>query len=260
MAPHSFLDAARYQGQVKGCTHVLYKYPARFSPVFARSAIETFTSPGQIVLDPFVGGGTTMVEARLCGRHAFGSDISSLAVFLTRAKAVPLSNADLGIVKQWFESITRQLNIRHHVENLRGGRFAGYDRNMPWRLRKLCEQYLASLECLPSHRHQRFARCVLLRCGQWAMDCRRRIPTVSEFKAVLADTLLRCVGAMQEYRLALAQAAKVSQQRAMFRCIQGSAAELKPQSFGNARKRRGRPYSHVATVSGCSRPLSSVER
>ncbi|MGO8689007.1 MAG: TRM11 family SAM-dependent methyltransferase [Thermoguttaceae bacterium] len=234
MAPHSFLDAARYQGQVKGCTHVLYKYPARFSPVFARSAIETFTSPGQIVLDPFVGGGTTMVEARLCGRHAFGSDISSLAVFLTRAKAVPLSNADLGIVKQWFESITRQLNIRHHVENLRGGRFAGYDRNMPWRLRKLCEQYLASLECLPSHRHQRFARCVLLRCGQWAMDCRRRIPTVSEFKAVLADTLLRCVGAMQEYRLALAQAAKVSQQRAMFRCIQGSAAELKPQSFGNA--------------------------
>ena len=39
---HAFLQAATYQGPVKGYTHALYKYPARFSPVFARQAIETF--------------------------------------------------------------------------------------------------------------------------------------------------------------------------------------------------------------------------
>ncbi|MHB9050221.1 MAG: TRM11 family SAM-dependent methyltransferase, partial [Pirellulales bacterium] len=158
----SFLEAARYQGPVRGATHNLYKYPARLSPVFARSAIETFSPHGGIVLDPFVGGGTTMVEARLCGRHAFGSDISSLAVFLTRTKATPLSTADLEAVERWFRAIRERLNIHRPVENLRSGRFAGYDRNMPWRLRKLCEQYLASVRDLPLLRQQRFARCALL--------------------------------------------------------------------------------------------------
>jgi hypothetical protein len=66
------------------------------------------------------------------------------------------------------------------------------------------------------------------------MDCRRKIPTVAEFKAVLTDTVLQSVAAMQEYRLAMAQAAKASNQRSIFRCVQGSAAELKSQSFGNS--------------------------
>lgn len=119
----SFLDAARDQSPVKGFTHNLYKYPARFSPVFARSAIEHFTSPGDTVLDPFVGGGTAMVEARLSGRNAFGSDISSLAVFLTRTKSIPLSNVDLQVVESWFQSVPNQLNIHRAVENLRTAEF-----------------------------------------------------------------------------------------------------------------------------------------
>ncbi len=235
---YPFLDAVKYQGPVKGYTHNLYKYPARFSPVFARSAIEHFTSPGEIVLDPFVGGGTTMVEARLCGRHAFGSDISSLAVFLTRTKTVPLSNAELESIKRWFQSITERLNIHQSVENLRTHKFAGYDRNMPWRLRKLCEQYLASVRELPSHRHQRFARCILLRCGQWAMDCRKYIPTVDEFRAVLAETLSLSIEAVQEYRLALVQNEKLTGQRAVFRCVQNSADELKIESYGRSLKKK----------------------
>ena len=195
----SFLEAARYQGPVKGHTHNLYKYPARFSPLFARSAIECFSSPGDIVLDPFVGGGTTMVEARLAGRHAFGSDISSLAVFLTRTKAVPLSDKDLDTIESWFEAVPELLNIHKPVENLRAGQFDGYDRNMPWRLRKLCEQYLSVVADLRSECQQNFARCVLLRCGQWAMDCRKVIPTAEEFRITLRETLSQALREMREY-------------------------------------------------------------
>ena len=39
-----------------------------------------------MVLDPFMGSGTTLVEARAASRHAIGTDISSLAVFLSSSE------------------------------------------------------------------------------------------------------------------------------------------------------------------------------
>lgn len=231
VAYSSFADAAKYQGPVSGATHNLYKYPARLSPVFAHAAVAAFTRPGGVVLDPFVGGGTTMIEARLAGRNAFGSDISSLAVFLTRTKTTVLSSADLNRVQQWFSSTVEQLNIHRPVTNLREGRFAGYDRNMPWRLRKVCEQYLAALVDLPGRNRQRFARCALLRCGQWAMDCRKRIPSVSEFRAFLTEALEDSVKAMHEYRHALRKAAETTCGKLVVQCVQSSASELRSTSF-----------------------------
>src|SRR3954466_9422587 len=82
----ALIVAARDGEPVRGLTHGFYKYPARFSPVFARAAIETFTEPGDLVLDPHVGGGTTLVEARAAGREAVGVDISPLAEFVANVK------------------------------------------------------------------------------------------------------------------------------------------------------------------------------
>lgn len=229
-----FLDAVRHQGPVQGHTHNLYKYPARFSPVFARAAIETFTAPGDAVLDPFVGGGTTMVEARIAGRDAFGIDISSLAVFLTQSKAVALSDADLRLVVDWFELVQDRLNIHKPASNLRTEHFKGYDRNMPWRLRKLCEQYLELVDKLPLARHQRFARCVLLRCGQWAMDCRKVIPTVSEFREMLVHTFSQATDAMRRYRKTLKRSQTTHGRSTTFRCLQASTASLTSDSFGRS--------------------------
>ena len=107
----AFVDAVKFQGPVEGLTHGLYKYPARFSPIFVRQTIETFTKQGDVVLDPFVGGGTTLVEARLAGRHAYGADISSLAVFLSKTKMVPLFEADFATVNRWFRSAVKRMNI-----------------------------------------------------------------------------------------------------------------------------------------------------
>src|SRR4051795_8473747 len=80
------IAAARDGEPVRGLTHGFYKYPARFSPVFARAVIEAFTRPGDLVLDPHVGGGTTLVEARAAGREGVGVDISTLAEFVTIVK------------------------------------------------------------------------------------------------------------------------------------------------------------------------------
>src|SRR6185436_11446244 len=78
--------AARDRAAVSGLTHTFYRYPARFSPQFAAAAIEAFSEPGDLVLDPYMGGATTLVEAIARGRRAVGCDLNSLAVFIARAK------------------------------------------------------------------------------------------------------------------------------------------------------------------------------
>ena len=78
--PTGMIEAVLSQEKVDDPPHSFYKYPARFSPLFAREAIKAFTKPGETVVDPFCGGGTSLVEAMSLGRKAAGFDISSLDV------------------------------------------------------------------------------------------------------------------------------------------------------------------------------------
>ncbi len=67
-------------------THYLFRYPAKFHPPVARALIERYSKPGELVLDPFCGSGTLMVEAVTLGRNAVGSDIDPIAVFISGVK------------------------------------------------------------------------------------------------------------------------------------------------------------------------------
>ena len=95
--------AARDQDQIVGLTHGFYRYPARFSPQFAGAAIEQFTQSGDLVLDPFAGGGTAIVEALARGRAVVGNDINSLAVFVSRVKTTPLTISEIATVRTWAQ-------------------------------------------------------------------------------------------------------------------------------------------------------------
>lgn len=52
----------------------------------ARYYIEAFTSEGDVVLDPFIGGGTTAVACELIGRRCIGFDVDVAAIETTRAR------------------------------------------------------------------------------------------------------------------------------------------------------------------------------
>ncbi len=64
-------------------------YRACFKPQLPRFFIERLTQPGEVVYDPFMGRGTTVLEAALLGRVPFGCDINPLSVVLTRARLRP---------------------------------------------------------------------------------------------------------------------------------------------------------------------------
>jgi hypothetical protein len=64
-------------------------YRACFKPQLPRFFIERLTRPGDIVYDPFMGRGTTPVEAALLGRSPAGNDINPLSLVMTRPRLRP---------------------------------------------------------------------------------------------------------------------------------------------------------------------------
>lgn len=62
------------------------KYRGNWSPYIPRNIILRYSSEGDTVLDQFVGGGTTAVEAKITGRNFIGFDINPAAVELTQKK------------------------------------------------------------------------------------------------------------------------------------------------------------------------------
>ena len=80
-----------FHGKDSGyASHNFHAFPAKFPPQLPRAFIEELTAPGDIVLDPMVGSGTTIVEAFLSGRRGIGFDIDPMALRLCRAKVTPL--------------------------------------------------------------------------------------------------------------------------------------------------------------------------
>jgi len=171
---------------VEGFTHNYYRYPARFSPRFSRIAISIFSESGDVVFDPFMGGGTTLVEAFMLGRFGIGTDISSLAAFLANIKVTPQVDEHLQLFSDWLTTLPRKLNLHRYISHPAEWISKGYLRNIncrkTWRIRKLIEMALLELEELPSSQLKKLARCLVLRTGQWALDCRERIPSAEAFR------------------------------------------------------------------------------
>ena len=67
-------------------SHSWHPFPAKFPPQLPEYIIRRLSDPGDLVLDPMVGSGTTMVEAVRLGRRAAGCDIDPLARMITAAK------------------------------------------------------------------------------------------------------------------------------------------------------------------------------
>jgi hypothetical protein len=152
-----------------------------------------FTQPGEVVLDPFMGGGTTLVEACSLGRQAVGTDISSLATFTAKVKTTPLLDDDFEEINDWASGSEDRLNLLNHPVRATEWIEQGYQKNISgrntWPIRKTLELALGSLEELPSEKQRDFVRCALLGTAQWALDSRKEIPSAKVFRKRLLTHL-----------------------------------------------------------------------
>ncbi len=99
-------------------------YRACFKPQLPRFFIDRFTAPGDVVYDPFMGRGTTIVEAALAGRTPAGCDINPLSAVLAQPRLSPptardvearLASLDLSGATAYPE----ELEVFYHPETLR---------------------------------------------------------------------------------------------------------------------------------------------
>jgi hypothetical protein len=99
-------------------------YRACFKPQLPRFFIDRFTAPGDVVYDPFMGRGTTVLEAALAGRTPAGCDINPLSAMLAQPRLSPptaeeverrLAQIDLSLAL----SYPRELEVFYHPETLR---------------------------------------------------------------------------------------------------------------------------------------------
>jgi len=190
-ATKDLIEAVRARAPIGSLTHPFYLYPARFSPDIARAGIRLFTDPGDLVIDPFVGGGTTLVESAANGRPSFGNDINELAVFVSRAKTTLYRQSDLETVRRWALSLVSETNLRREASrsSSRGthGPFRNASTRYTWHIRKFFELAVGELPRLRSARQERLARCILLRVGRWALDCKMHVPRVSELRSEVVE-------------------------------------------------------------------------
>lgn len=99
-------------------------YRACFKPQLPRFFIERLTDPGDLVYDPFMGRGTTLIEAALLGRKAGGCDINPLSAVLAAPRLNPPDQADvvrrLREIDFRFEGeIWQELLTFYHPDTLR---------------------------------------------------------------------------------------------------------------------------------------------
>ncbi|MEW6609778.1 MAG: DNA methyltransferase [bacterium] len=68
-------------------THWIYPYKGKFHPQMIRSLLNIIgLNQGDTILDPFIGSGTTALEAQLLGMNCVGIDISPLCVLQSKVK------------------------------------------------------------------------------------------------------------------------------------------------------------------------------
>lgn len=82
-------------------THDLHPWPAKYIPDIPATAIDLFTSPGDVVLDPFCGCGTTAVEALRAHRSVVAVDVNPLAALITEAKTAVVPDETRRRLAQW---------------------------------------------------------------------------------------------------------------------------------------------------------------
>jgi DNA modification methylase len=86
-------------------SHNFHSFPAKFPPQLPRKFIAGLTDPGDVVLDPMMGSGTTVLEALLSGRKGVGVDIDPLALRIAKVK---LTSANAPQVAQTAKWVLRQ--------------------------------------------------------------------------------------------------------------------------------------------------------
>ena len=99
-------------------THGLHPYPSKFIPQIPGHCVSLLSAPGELVLDPFGGSGTTALEAIRLGRRALSIDANPVGTLIGEVKTCHLDDASAMDLRALRSSLTTWLLDLPHADTL----------------------------------------------------------------------------------------------------------------------------------------------
>ncbi len=102
----------------KYSNHGFHTYPAMMIPQVARRLIQMYGKDKEVLLDPFMGSGTALLEAKLHKnfKKAYGIDINPLALLISKVKTTPINPE---ILKEEYHNLILKCNSDKKAVNFR---------------------------------------------------------------------------------------------------------------------------------------------
>jgi hypothetical protein len=201
------IKAVQDQSRVKGLTHRYYTYPAGFSPKFVSSAIENLTKKGDIVLDPFMGGGTSIVEGMRLGRKTVGVDLNYISFFVSKVKTTILKPEQRKFIEKWIIKFDKKLKNKIVLDKFTKTalsliNYKGLGKGQIHRLKLIlsgCSSFLKNLKKIKDKKVNNFLRLLILRSMQSTLHNKRPICEFETFKQKIKSNCLDMLDGMNEF-------------------------------------------------------------
>jgi site-specific DNA-methyltransferase (cytosine-N4-specific) len=97
--------------------HNIHPYPAKFPPSVPFQLLKKISNPGNIVLDPFCGSGTTLVEGLGFDCNVIGNDINYIALLISQVKTTNYCKKDFIEYEKDLQKIIKNFQIRKNIDN-----------------------------------------------------------------------------------------------------------------------------------------------
>jgi DNA modification methylase len=188
----SWSFAGLTQCQTNYATHGYHRYPAKFIPQLVARLLSDFSAEGDLFVDPFMGSGTTLVEAKLNRRPSVGVDINPVAFLVAKAKVTPIEPTRLENAVALLKSVlngeqSSLLRLSPSVPR-RSPSSSRLDYWFPPETKRELVRLHQTIESLPDEDLRTFFRCafshILKPCSWWlnrsikpVRDLTKRLPS-----------------------------------------------------------------------------------
>jgi len=203
------IESAKNQSRVSGATHRHYRYPASFSHIFAETVIKNLSKPGDTVLDPFVGGGTSAVSSLQEYRNFYGLDINPISIFISESKLILLSKDEIRFCEKWIKKFVRfkisSKPKRKIIQKKLDGmlNLKGLDVRQKKRINEIkngIEQYKYDVKKIKNKKIRQFLTCVLMRASKRVLDNQRPVHDFKYFVSRLEAHFYDMVNCVEDFQ------------------------------------------------------------
>lgn len=102
------------EDNTRAYTHPIHPYPAMMIPQVAGRLIDMHAKPKAVVLDPFCGSGSVLLEAFIKGYNSYGIDINPLSLLISKVKTTPINHE---VLQHELEKILKKASIIKKIDS-----------------------------------------------------------------------------------------------------------------------------------------------